>query len=204
MNVKSADFVNSSVRRDQWPKDNLPCIAFAGRSNVGKSSLINRILGRKSLVRVSRTPGRTQMLNFFLVNKSFYFVDLPGYGYAKVPMSVRKQWGPMIRTFLEEYKQLRAVVMLMDARHGPSPDDESLLDWLEETHLPTIPVLTKSDKISNNALARSIVQAAGVTGLPNDAFTLFSAVEGRGVTEVWGRITAALAEERAKVQPSEE
>lgn len=192
MKVRSVEFVTSAVKRDQWPKDGKPCIAFAGRSNVGKSSLINRIVNRKNIVRVSRTPGRTQMLNFFLVNGEFYFVDLPGYGYAQVPVSLRKQWGPMIRDFLENAPELRAVVQLLDIRHKPTGDDEVLLDWLESVGMPTILVATKADKLSANGIAKQIKVLREELDLPKDAFTVFSAEDGRGVPEVWQRIGAAL------------
>lgn len=192
MKVRTVEFVTSAVKREQWPKDGKPCIAFAGRSNVGKSSLINRIVNRKNIVRVSRTPGRTQMLNFFLVNGEFYFVDLPGYGYAQVPVSLRKQWGPMIRDFLENAPELRAVVQLLDIRHKPTGDDEVLLDWLESVGMPTILVATKADKLSANGIAKQIKVLSEELDLPRDAFTVFSAEDGRGVTEVWQRIGAAL------------
>jgi GTP-binding protein len=192
MKVKSVEFITSAVRREQWPKDGRPCIAFAGRSNVGKSSLINRIVNRKNLVRVSRTPGRTQMLNFFLVNDTYYFVDLPGYGYAKVPVNLRKQWGPMIRDFLENAPELRAVVQLLDIRHNPTNDDVALLDWLESVEMPTILVATKADKLTNNAVAKQIKTIGEELELPKDAFTIFSSEDGRGINELWSRISAAL------------
>lgn len=193
MKVTAAEFVTSAVKREQWPKPALPAVAFAGRSNVGKSSLINKLVHRKQLVRVSGTPGRTQMLNFFRINDAFHFVDLPGYGYAKAPAELRKQWGPMIRDYLEHGPGLRAVVQLLDARHEPTRDDEALLDWLIEAELPTILVLTKADKLSANQAARQKKAIREALGLPADAFTLFSAETGLGLAELWSRIEAALA-----------
>ncbi len=198
MKVNKAEFVTGAVKRAQWPSDNLPMVAFAGRSNVGKSSLANKLLNRKGLVRVSRTPGRTQEINFFNVNDKAYVVDLPGYGYAKAPVAVRKQWGPMIRDFIEQAPNLAVVVQIMDVRRVPTVDDESLLDWLEEIERPTILVLTKADKLSNNELQKNVKLITEATGLPKDAFTIFSAVDGRGLKDLWSRIDAALDDFAAK------
>lgn len=197
MKINKVEFITSAVKREQWPKDGKRAIAFAGRSNVGKSSLINRLVNRKNLVRVSNTPGRTQMLNFFLVNDAFYFVDLPGYGYAKAPIEVRKQWGPMIQDYLENAPNLMGVVQLLDARHMPTGDDENLLDWLIETEIPTILVMTKADKLSSNEAAKQRKLIREELGLPADAFTFFSSVTGQGLPELWSRIEAALDAEKA-------
>jgi GTP-binding protein len=195
MKVVNVEFVVSAAAPNQWPRDRLPMVAFAGRSNVGKSSLANRMLHRKNVMRVSKTPGRTQLLNFVKVNERFYFVDLPGYGYAKVPGSLRRQWGPMIGRFIEGAPALRAVVHIMDIRHKPSRDDRDLLDWLEEKGVPTIPVLTKADKLSANQTAKNLRMIAQELDLPTDAFTVFSAVSGKGKDDLWARITAAMEAE---------
>lgn len=195
--IKSADFVKSATRPAHYPEAELPEIAFAGRSNVGKSSLINVLVNRKALVRTSSTPGRTQLINFFNINEAFFLVDLPGYGFAQVPLAVKKEWGPMVRTYLSGRHRLKAVVLLFDIRRVPREEDLQLLDWLEEFAIPTIPVLTKVDKIGRGQRARQIRPILDATGLPLDAFTLFSATTREGRDEVWQRIEAALEEENA-------
>ncbi len=190
--IKSTVFVKSATKPSNYPESQLPEVAFAGRSNVGKSSLINTLVNRRGLVRTSSTPGRTQLLNFFDINEEFSLVDLPGYGFAKVPLAVKKAWGPMMRTYLEKRPQLRAVVMLFDIRRVPREEDLELLDWLEEFEIPTIPVITKIDKISRNQRAAQIKPILEATGLPLDAFTLFSSLSKEGRDEVWERIEEAL------------
>jgi len=192
--IRSAVFYKSATRPSNYPDSARPEVAFAGRSNVGKSSLINVLIERKKLVRTSSTPGRTQLLNFFDINDAFSLVDLPGYGFAKVPLAVKKDWGPMIRTYLESRTNLRAVVLLFDIRRIPRDEDLQLLDWLEEFAIPTIPVITKADKVSRNQRAKHVRQIAEATGLPKDAFSLFSALAKEGRDEVWERIEQAFAE----------
>ncbi len=192
MIIKTTLFVKSATKPSNYPESDFPEVAFAGRSNVGKSSLINTLVNRRALVRTSSTPGRTQLLNFFDINGEFSLVDLPGYGFAKVPLAVKKAWGPMMRTYLEKRPQLRAVVMLFDIRRVPREEDLDLLDWLEEFEIPTIPVITKIDKISRNKRAAQIKPILEATGLPLDAFTLFSALSKEGRDEVWERIEEAL------------
>lgn len=190
--IKSADFIKSATRPAHFPEGDLPEIAFAGRSNVGKSSLINVLVNRRGLVRTSSTPGRTQLLNFFDINHEFVLVDLPGYGFAQVPLSVKKEWGPMVRNYLSGRRRLKAVVLLFDIRRVPREEDIQLLDWLEEFTIPTIPVLTKVDKFGRGQRDRQVGPILEATGLPRDAFTLFSATTREGRDEVWQRIEAAL------------
>lgn len=186
--IKTAEFVKSAVKPNQYPADDCPEVAFAGRSNVGKSSLINCVVRRKKLVRTSRTPGRTQMINFFLINKAFHFVDLPGYGFARVPESVRAQWGPMVETYLTGRKSLRGVVQIMDARRPPTPDDLQLWDWLRLQRISSIGVLTKVDKLPRGKRQESLRRAAQSLLLPDRELILFSAVSNQGRQQLLERL----------------
>jgi GTP-binding protein len=193
--IKQATFVKSATNPGNYPEGGLAEVAFAGRSNVGKSSLINVLVNRRGLVRTSATPGRTQLLNFFDINGRFYLVDLPGFGFAKVPVAVKKQWGPMVRTYLEKRGSLKALVLLFDIRRVPRQEEIQLLDWLEEFEIPTIPVITKVDKMVRSRREARIRPILEATGLPRDAFTLFSAVTREGREEIWQRIEAALEDD---------
>lgn len=147
MKVTQADFVKSALRPADFPRDGRPEIAFVGRSNVGKSSLLNALLGRKGLAKTSATPGKTQTLNFFSVNNKYYFVDLPGYGFAKVPTKVKSEWSRALLDYLATRHELRLVVALVDSRHKPSTLDEEMLELLEEAERPVLIVATKVDKL---------------------------------------------------------
>ena len=147
MKIHSAEFLLSASTTRQFPAATLPEIAFAGRSNVGKSTLINSLLNRKKLVKTSATPGKTQLINFFKVNDQFYFVDLPGYGYAKVPKSVRRKWQNLVEAYLSERETLRNVVLIIDCRHNPTVQDRQLLEWLEYYQRPSLIVASKIDKL---------------------------------------------------------
>ena len=188
MIIKSAEFVTSAVKTTQYPSEALPEIAFAGRSNVGKSSLINTLVNRKHLVKTSSTPGRTQLINFFDINKNLTFVDLPGYGYAKVPVAVQKKWGPMIETYLSTRQTLKGVVIIMDIRRLPREEEQNLIHWLAHYSIASILVLTKTDKLSKTKLIKqqaAIVQALSVA---KEDVILFSAKTRRGKDAVWGAI----------------
>ncbi len=195
MKISSADFIKSATKPGNYPPPELAEIAFVGRSNVGKSSLINVLVNRRNLVRTSSTPGRTQLLNFFNINQSFSLVDLPGYGFAKVPLAVKKAWGPMMRTYLEVRESLKGVVFILDIRRLPREEDIQLLDWLEEFGVPTIPVITKIDKLNRSQRDKHVTQIAEATGLPKEAFSLFSAHTREGKDEIWERIEDALEAE---------
>ena len=147
MRIHSAEFLLSASTKRQFPAETLPEIAFAGRSNVGKSTLINSLLNRKKLVKTSATPGKTQLINFFKINDKFYFVDLPGYGYAKVPESVRRKWQDLVESYLSERKTLRNVVLIIDSRHNPTIQDRQLLAWLKYFQRPSLIVASKIDKL---------------------------------------------------------
>ncbi len=147
-----AEFVKSIVDISQKPEQLLPEAAFAGRSNVGKSSLLNAIFNRKKLVKTSSTPGKTQLLNYFLVNEKYHFVDLPGYGYAKTPKSVSAKWGKMIENYILKSKELKFICLLIDSRHDLLKADAEMSDWLNFKSIPYIVVLTKADKLKKNQL----------------------------------------------------
>ena len=150
MIIKNSDYAVSAVREDQYPKDNLPEIALAGRSNVGKSSLINTLLRRKNLARTSSQPGKTQTLNFYIVNEEFYLVDVPGYGYAQVSQKQREAFGEMIQDYLETRPNLKGLIILVDARHEPTKDDIAMYDYAQYLNLPILVVCTKMDKIKKS------------------------------------------------------
>ncbi len=185
MIIKSAEFITSAVKPSQYPPAVLPEIAFAGRSNVGKSSLINTLVNRKRLVKTSSTPGRTQLINFFNINEKFSFVDIPGYGYAKVPASVKKKWGPMIETYITTRKTLKGVVLIMDLRRTPGPEEMNMLDWLNHYGIPSVPVLTKSDKLSKTRQQKQLKEISNTLSADKDNFILFSAKSRQGKDEVW-------------------
>lgn len=190
MKITSAEFVKSAFEEAHWVEDGRSEISFLGRSNVGKSSLLNSLLQRKGLARTSNTPGRTQSINFFLINNSFYFVDLPGYGYAKVSKTMRADWGVMAEEYLSKREELKLSIQLIDVRHAPTKLDIQLNDWLiyhEKNHLV---VATKADKISNNLLAKNLKEIR--TSFPVSRVFAFSAVSGKGKYEVWREIQANL------------
>ncbi len=188
MIIKSAEFVTSAVKPSQYPPAILPEIAFAGRSNVGKSSLINTLVNRKRLVKTSSTPGRTQLINFFNINEAFSFVDIPGYGYAKVPAAVKKNWGPMIETYITTRKTLKGVVLIMDIRRKPGPEEMNMLDWLNHYDIPSIPVLTKSDKFSKTKQQIQRKEIANTLSADKDNLILFSAKSRQGKEKVWDAV----------------
>ncbi|HSR11897.1 MAG TPA: ribosome biogenesis GTP-binding protein YihA/YsxC [Thermodesulfobacteriota bacterium] len=188
MKVLSAEFVKSATKPSEYPPGNLPEVAIAGKSNVGKSSLINSLVNRKNLARTSAQPGRTQTINFFLVNGKLSIVDLPGYGFAKAPIETRKAWKPMVESYLQTRDGIRLVVVILDSRRGASSDDLTLLDWLDYHKVPSLLVLTKADKLSQSDRARQKKSLEEAPLLRRKPFCFFSAVTGEGKDELWGRI----------------
>jgi GTP-binding protein len=193
MKITKAEFVKSAVWPDQYPPATMPEIAFVGRSNVGKSSLINTIVGQKNLAKTSNTPGRTQLINFFTINETVSFVDLPGYGFAKVSQSVKKDWGEMIEVYLRERPCLAMVILILDIRRDPSDDDLSLRDWLENYRIPYLYILTKTDKLSNNQAINRRRIIGKILHISADIKPiLFSAVTQKGKSEIWQVLDAHL------------
>jgi GTP-binding protein len=188
MIIRSAEFVKSAAKDSQYPPAELPEFAFAGRSNVGKSSLINTLVNRKKLVLTSSTPGKTRLINFFCVNGELMLVDLPGYGYARVSREERRTWAPMIERYLATRTSLKGVVALFDIRRSPGPEDIQLMDWLAARRIPRILVATKSDKLSKTAQAKQLAVIAGEVGAEVGGIVLFSAKSRRGRDALWKSI----------------
>lgn len=191
MKIKSAVFELGAVRPAQWPADGLPEFAFVGRSNVGKSSIINRLLARKSLARVSGTPGKTQQTNFYRINDQFRLVDLPGYGYASVSKTDRAQFLKMLETYLSEREPLRRVVQLVDIRHEPSKDDVAVHEWLFNLSVPLVVVATKMDKLSKSAVLKSTHIIRQSLGTPIQVMTT-SSQTGAGIDALWSFLESDL------------
>jgi GTP-binding protein len=204
--IQSVEFAGAVARPGgPSPEGDLPQIAFAGRSNVGKSSLINRLLGRtrKAVARVSSTPGKTREINFFRIgarlpdgrNTEFFLVDLPGYGYAKVPVAVRDSWKPLVEAFLSRTPALRGVVQLIDMRHDPTAGDRQMLQYIAELGVPALIVLTKSDKLGVSARAKQEQKLVAALGLPRDQVIAFSAETGAGRDELLASLAGLLGEQ---------
>ena len=190
MKVTKAEFIKSAFTEDDWPKDSQPEVAFLGRSNVGKSSLINSVLAVRGLARTSSTPGRTQSLNFFSVNDRFKFVDFPGFGYARVPKNIKSTWGEMATAYLAKRRQLVLSIHIVDSRHEPTKQDLQLHEWLEQSSKPQLIVATKSDKLSHNELKKNLQHIARVLDI--DSVMAYSAKSGRGRNELWQAIKSAI------------
>jgi GTP-binding protein len=188
--ISSADFVKSAMAPSHWIDDGRPEVAFLGRSNVGKSSLINSLLMRKGLARTSNTPGRTQSINYFLINDSFYFVDLPGYGYAKVSKSMRAGWGKMAERYLSKPDGLVLCIQLIDSRHNPTEQDLQLNEWLIANGKPSLVAATKADKLSRNQLTKQLKVTAELLG-SRDVLP-YSSETGLGRDKVWAEIQKAV------------
>jgi len=192
MKTTSAELIKCVYPTDGYPPSRYPEVAFAGRSNVGKSSLINTLVNRKGLARTSSAPGKTQSINFYLINRSFCLVDLPGYGYAKVPQQVRKQWNPLIEEYCRNRKNLCGVAVIIDARIGPTPLDLSLINWLTDLSLPALFTMTKIDKLSKNKIAKALQQTARALSMRPERIVSFSAHTGEGKKDLWQKIVHLL------------
>lgn len=187
MKVTNAEIVISAVSQKQYPADRLPEIALAGRSNVGKSSFINTLINRKNLARTSSKPGKTQTLNFYRINEFFYFVDVPGYGYAKVSKSEREKWGGMMEEYFQTRDTLKTVLLITDIRHEPSKDDVQMYHFLKHFELPVIIVGTKLDKIPKNKKSQHIKRTKEAFQMEAEDYLLpFSSETGEGKEEAWG------------------
>lgn len=188
--IRNVEFIGGMAEKHGWRPDSiLPEVAFAGRSNVGKSSLLNALVRRKSFARVSRTPGRTREINFFRVNNGFVLVDLPGYGYARISKEQKAAWKPLMESYLRRTSQLRGIVLLLDIRREPSDDDRDMLDFLAEMEIPTLIALTKTDKLSKSAARERAANIARDLALESEQVIPFSAHSGEGRAELLEAIT---------------
>ena len=193
MKVNNVEMIMSAVRPDQYPTEGYPEFALAGRSNVGKSSFINKMIGRKSLARTSSKPGKTQTLNFYKIEEQVFFVDVPGYGYAKVSKSSRETWGKFIQQYMTEREPLRAVIQIVDLRHAPSAEDCAMYDFLVENNMPAIIIATKADKIPKGKWEKhKKVVRETLAMRPYDALIVFSSEKGIGMDEAWKEIESRM------------
>ncbi len=195
MIIKSADLETVVGVTSKLPENLLPEFAFAGRSNVGKYSLINKLVSRKALARTSSQPGKTQTINFFLLNGEFYFVDLPGYGYAKVSKELQAKWGKMIERYLTRSRQLRMIFLLVDIRHEPSAGDKQMYEWVKSNEIPAVIIATKADKINRSQLNKQLAMIRKELGGAKEPIIPFSKETGQGYDEVWKVMEEYLAEE---------
>ena len=184
----NAEFILSAAKPEQFLKTDLPEICFAGRSNVGKSSMINRILDRKKLVKVGNTPGKTRLVNFFNIDSKYIFTDLPGYGYAAVSKAERASWGKLIEYYFAHRQNLALCVLLLDIRRIPNDDDMKMMEAMKSRNVPLIAVLTKSDKLSNNEKAKQIKIISEKIQIPKENLIVFSSMTGQGKEQVWQEI----------------
>lgn len=196
MEIKQAEFITSAVVPSQYPEDDRVEIAFVGRSNVGKSSIINTLTNRRKLVKVSGTPGKTKLINFFMINNSFYFVDLPGYGYAKVSKTEKATWAKTIETYLMTREQLKMIVLLVDSRHKPTQDDVAMYNWVKHFGHELIVVATKSDKVKNSEMSKSRKTIREGLGMTDDEKLLyFSSLKKTGKEDVLNALECCFVNE---------
>ncbi len=195
LNVQKAEFIRSAASERDFPRDFLPQVVFAGRSNVGKSSVINRLLQRKNIARVGSAPGKTTHINYFLIDEKLYLVDLPGYGYAKVSKTERARWGKLIETWFADTKLMTLGVMIVDIRHKPSADDCIMADWFKACGKPFLVVANKHDKIKKSELEPNLALIRETLVLPEEAMVIpFSAEKGTGREELLEQIVAHMTQ----------
>jgi len=200
--IRNVEFIGGMAEKHGWrPDSSLPEVAFAGRSNVGKSSLLNCLVRRKSFARVSRTPGRTREINFFRINNGFVLVDLPGYGYARISKEQKAAWKPLIEGYLRRTTQLRGIVLLLDIRREPSDDDRDMLDFLAEMEIPTLIALTKTDKLSKQAARQRATEITADLALEAEQVIPFSAHTGEGRLELLEAISNLVETSPASDEP---
>ncbi|MZQ76399.1 MAG: YihA family ribosome biogenesis GTP-binding protein [Peptoclostridium sp.] len=194
MKIKNAEFITSAVEKHQYPAEGLPEIAFVGRSNVGKSSSINTLLNRRSIARISQNPGKTRTINFYKVNGEFYFVDLPGYGYAKVSKEEQGKWGGIMEKYLADRQELCSIFLLVDIRHEPKEDDRIMYEWIKHFGYDCTVIATKSDKITRGQYQKHMAMIRKKLGLAADEkIILLSSLKKTGVDEVWDEIIDSYA-----------
>ena len=197
MIINKSEFITSAVRREQYPEDGLNEVAFVGRSNVGKSSIINALTNRRKLAKVSQTPGKTKLINFFLINDAFYLVDLPGYGYAKVSKKEQESWGKTIETYLTAREELKRVILLVDSRHKPTADDHTMADWIRHYHDRLIVIATKIDKLKKREVEPNLEMIYNDLELTDDDILVpFTVNDDEGRITVWDMIEMMMAAER--------
>jgi GTP-binding protein len=192
LDIRTVEFHRAAYKPDDFPTDRRPQFAMVGRSNVGKSSLINAVLKRKAVARVSQTPGKTQAIQFYLINERFYIVDFPGYGYAKVPRDMARSWGELVRGYLESADALKLIFILLDVRRTPSPEDRQMHDWTTASGIDERILLTKSDKLSNNQLVKSRTEIARDLQITEDRLIACSVMKGNGIEQVRREIASRL------------
>lgn len=190
MSIDHAEFAGAIGEPGQSPPGDLPQVAIAGRSNVGKSSLINALLGRSKLARVSKSPGKTREINFYDVEGRFFLVDLPGYGFARIPSEVRQRWGPLVESYMATSDRLLGVVVLVDSRHGPTDDDAQMVDYLARLEIPALFVLTKIDKLNRSERREAVERALDALGVPEDQLLATSALTGEGTDDLLASLLA--------------
>ena len=188
MKIRDLQMNMSAVRKEQFPTDGLPQVALVGRSNVGKSSMINTLLNRKNFARVSQTPGKTRTINFFMINKEFYLVDLPGYGYAKLSKQEKASWGKIMEEYFGNSENLLHIFLLVDIRHEPKPDDKTMMEYIRYHNIPVSVIATKADKLTRNHQNQSVKIISETLGVERDQIFLISSLKRTGQDAIWGKI----------------